>query len=993
MNRRPNPAFSEFESGVRPSLPTPPAKKVLIVMMPFATPEFPGLGPTLIRSILIAAQIPTDIVYGNLVFSKLIGADPFVENALSELPICEIAFTPYYFGTDVRKAAEELRQYVLELAVMPEAHTAARFIDIVENAGRCVESMFRSIAWDDYDVVGFSLLMGQTVASLALAKRIKAAFPHITIIVGGAHTQAPMGDEMLRSFPEFDYVLPGEADGVVAPFVEELRRGTRKDFTTGGVLYRDDQGKVRSSGDAEPFLKLDSLPVPDFSEFFAQMEALGLNHIQPYMPLETSRGCWWGEKHHCTFCGIDDKIMVYRSKTPSRVLHEILALSQKHSYTEFFTVDSIINFKFFNELLPTLGELRRKRAWDFTFFFESKSNINRDQARRFRDGGVNHVQPGLETFSDHVLELMDKGTTGARQIQCLKLLAENNITADWNLIFCNPGETEEDYREIIDVIPFIHHLPPLHAGGLIPMQINRYAPYYNQPGHYGIKNIRPKRYYKLIYPDPSVDLDRLSFYFDCDFDIPPTQKLQTCYRTLEERLDEWRACYVPDALLQSRGPGFVKIVDRRSWEPNVPTPTSAERVYVLDGVAADIFIYCDDIRTMAQVSHAFGYACDAEQIRGFIDHLVALRLIYRSPSDQVISLPILREAEERFRFVPGQPVKAPTTRLSLAMAHPAHSDEPIRDVGELALLAHERSVGQTIKAGKQVLLASVRSGRGPVSEPRYAIRADERPAATIIAEIEDITRNTQSLRLQLEGLHLGRDRHVELLQALASRRSESFFGFEFGCDVTQVPGTALSGLMREAGISSSTLRLLPSAEDQSPISANLRRVEAVKNLSGAGIEVIWDLDERTVLLDEEDYGSMVAICESARHLPPPRLPAGDRTSRTADMVIRWSEQHKPRTLTYARGPGFMRIFDRRLEVGHWRFVCLGDAQADVLLCCDTVKDVATLLAELPDVKESELRRFLNGLVDQEVMCRGPLDQYLALPIRRSIEERWASGDY
>ena len=35
---------------------------------------------------------------------------------------------------------------------------------------------------------------------------------------------------------------------------------------------------------------------------------------------ETARGCWWGERQHCTFCGLNGATMAFRSKTPERVL-------------------------------------------------------------------------------------------------------------------------------------------------------------------------------------------------------------------------------------------------------------------------------------------------------------------------------------------------------------------------------------------------------------------------------------------------------------------------------------------------------------------------------------------------------------------------------------------------------------------------------------------------------------------------------------------------
>ncbi len=962
-------------------------KKALIIAMPFATPEFPPLGATLIRSVLVASGIPTDMVYGNLVFSKLISGNLFVEKTLTQIPICEIAFTPYYFEKTVEEAAETLRQYVLELAVVPEFHTPQRYTTIVENAGKCIESLFQSIRWEDYDVVGFSLLMGQTVASLALSKRIKAAHPQISIIIGGAQTQPPMGEEMLRSFRDFDYVLPGEADGIVAQFIQELRRGVRRNFTTRGVLFRDETGHVQSSGEAAPFTDLDSLPVPDFTDFFTQMDDLGLTHIQPYLPVETSRGCWWGEKHHCTFCGIDDKAMVYRSKSTPRVLQEILALSQRHQYTDFFAVDSIINFKFFNELLPILGELRRNRRWDLTFFFESKSNISREQVRRFRYGGVNHVQPGLESFSDHVLKLMDKGTTAVRQIQCLKLLAEQDIVADWNLIIRNPGETAADYRETIDLIPFLYHLRPPHEGGLIPMQINRYAPYHNEPQRYGITSIRPKRYYAKVYPNGSADLDRLAFYFDCDFARPQSEEMRRLHASLKTVLEEWRECYVANALLQLNGPNFIKVVDKRSWQPGAPVEAGAEREYLLEGIAAQVFSFCSDIRSVSGVIREFGDACSAEDLIALIHRFVELRLMYRSPSDEVISLPLVAEAAGHFPFVPGAPQRRALPERREALVG-AGSVQGARDLGHAAF-SPDRRAFSVVSIGRRAI-DDIRTSVH--SRIECILHVDRRPANLVIRDLEAMANRTRSLWFKLVGIETERGVDTALLEALARTRGERLLGYEFACELGTVPTSEIAEQMRAAGISSVEVCAAVGRDEPSAIASNLQRIAAVRSLTAAGISVMWELDDRTRSVSMEQRDQMVAICHAARHLPSPTLGNVNHMESLAEALRLWSTTYRSRMLTYARGPEFVRVFERRKNDRNWRFISLRGVYGEILLRCDRPKDVAVLRSELSGPTEAEIRRCLDSLVAQGVMCRGSNDQYLALPIRRAMNEFWASGD-
>lgn len=626
--------------------------------MPLATPEFPGLGPTLIRSILERDGIACDILYGSLVFSRIAQGDPWVEHQLTKLAASEIIFSPYYFDTTPGAAADYLHEYLRRLSGQPELLSKERVRRLVDMAGRCLDEIDAAVPWERYDIVGFSTMMQQTVASLALARRVKEHHPDIHVVFGGANAASPMGEELLRSFPEIDIVVDGEADAIVTPLVRALRDRPGQQPPVPAVLYRDAGGAVRRTAPAQPLRALDDLPVPDYAPFFAQMSANGINHVQPYLQIETSRGCWWGQKHHCTFCGIDDLVLQYRSKSSQRVLDEILTLSERHAYVDFFAVDSIIPIDFVRTLLPQIGLLRAHGELDLSFFFESKSNLTRAQMQTFRFGGVNSIQPGIESFSDHVLELMDKGATGARQVQCLKLMAESNVIANWNLIYKNPLETADDYRHQIAAIPFLHHLPPLHGEGLTQMLLNRYAPYHSAPERFGITNIRPLEWYPHVFAREGLDLDALAFYFEYDHPTLEDAELADLHRELGAAIERWRASWREDALVQRRGPGFVEIEDRRVLPGANGRDEVRDEVVVVTGVWAEVFTACDEVTTYSGLVKRFAHRVAEEELQAFLDELHARRLLYRSESGQIVNLPLLLASRDRHRHVPS-PAPAP----------------------------------------------------------------------------------------------------------------------------------------------------------------------------------------------------------------------------------------------------------------------------------------------------------------------------------------------
>src|SRR5207249_2694875 len=123
-------------------------------------------------------------------------------------------------------------------------------------------------------------------------------------------------------------------------------------------------------GRAPMVTDLDALPEPNYDDYFAATRQADLpEHVRGYpvmIPFETARGCWWGAKHHCTFCGLNALGMAYRSKSPARVLQGIDDLSQRYDLYSLLSVDNILDQRYLREVFEPLARQHR----DYTFFFE-----------------------------------------------------------------------------------------------------------------------------------------------------------------------------------------------------------------------------------------------------------------------------------------------------------------------------------------------------------------------------------------------------------------------------------------------------------------------------------------------------------------------------------------------------------------------------------------------------------------------------------------------
>jgi ribosomal peptide maturation radical SAM protein 1 len=167
---------------------------------------------------------------------------------------------------------------------------------------------------------------------------------------------------------------------------------------------------------------MDSVPIPDYWDYFEQLKLAPASRGMRYVRLlmQTSRGCWWGAKQHCTFCGLNGNTMVFRSKSPEAVLRELSYFTEEYGAREVSCVDNILDIKYVQTLFPKLIE----RGSQIKLFYETKANLRFEQLATLWKGGVHSIQPGIESFSTEVLRLMQKGTTGLKNIQLLRWCRE-----------------------------------------------------------------------------------------------------------------------------------------------------------------------------------------------------------------------------------------------------------------------------------------------------------------------------------------------------------------------------------------------------------------------------------------------------------------------------------------------------------------------------------------------------------------------------------------
>jgi len=330
---------------------------------------------------------------------------------------------------------------------------------------------------------------------------------------------------------------------------------------------------------------LDTLPYPSYDDFFAQHRSLGLETGNLILPVETSRGCWWGEKHHCTFCGLNGLAMTFRAKSPARAMEEIRDLARRYGISKIHTVDNILDMRYFKEMLPQL----RDQRLDLRLFYEVKSNLSREQVRLLREAGVNAIQPGIESLSSSVLRLMRKGCSALQNIQLLKWCKELGIACSWNLLYGFPGEDPASYDAMVHLIDALHHLEPPYVCN--PIRLDRFSPYFKDSEALGMRNVRPNRWYRHVYDLPDKDLSNLAYYFD--FDYADGRNSEDYTEGVREAIRRWRATSGNRLLLYTDEDDRLVIWDFRL---NASQTTTA-----LTGAERAVYLFCEQNQPLAAI--------------------------------------------------------------------------------------------------------------------------------------------------------------------------------------------------------------------------------------------------------------------------------------------------------------------------------------------------------------------------------------------------------
>ncbi len=369
------------------------------------------------------------------------------------------------------------------------------------------EELIQPVVATRPDLIGFSILYQQQVIFAALLAKLLKRHSQAKIVVGGAQLSVMTAPEKLFTTPlvqkndqapeihckeYFDYLIPGEGE---KGLYHLCQADNAADLTNvpGLIYFNNDELRINPPDTAE----INSLPYPDFSQFKLDEYLTP----EPVLPLMTSRGCSWAK---CSFCTHHHSYLRYRTRKVEECVEEIKALQKQYNCNVFYFYDEMIPPKRFKMLAEKIIDAGIEIHYGA--YAKPVGSFSYKLCDLLKRSGCQVLQWGVESASQRVLDLMDKGT----KIQVVEKVLNNSTRAGiYNLIFILFGFPSETVKELHETLSFLdrnrEHIHALSSGTFVLTEGSRI---HGKPEVFSISRISKHRNSSLLYPVLDYDVSQ-----------------------------------------------------------------------------------------------------------------------------------------------------------------------------------------------------------------------------------------------------------------------------------------------------------------------------------------------------------------------------------------------------------------------------------------------------------------------------------------------------
>jgi len=355
-----------------------------------------------------------------------------IQEGLGYLPPLGLLYLGTWINERTRHKAEVLDAYVREMS----------FDD--------VEAYVRRTKPDAVGITAMTYTLIDAVDAARVVKKVDASIP---VILGGPHTS--LFPKEAVGLPCIDYVVLGEGEVPLGQLLDRIEESGRLP----GTGWRGEDGLPREGTCVEDlpavldkctqkqkhryfFQDLDDLPIPNRALTPYRMYSTVVSKRPPTTIMVSSRGC----PYSCSFCYTAGG-KKYRERTPSSVVDEMrasvaLGIHEFLFFDETFTINKERIYQVCDAIIASGLDV----LWDVRARVDC---VDEPLLRRMKEAGCGRVQYGIESGTQRVMDILNKGTTLEQAREAIRLTRRVGLSTYADFMIGAPGESREEIMETL----------------------------------------------------------------------------------------------------------------------------------------------------------------------------------------------------------------------------------------------------------------------------------------------------------------------------------------------------------------------------------------------------------------------------------------------------------------------------------------------------------------------------------------------------------------
>jgi anaerobic magnesium-protoporphyrin IX monomethyl ester cyclase len=348
------------------------------------------------------------------------------------------------YGVHFRAGGKNPPFGLLCLAAMTRAHGYLTGLIDGENVGLSVDEVVDRILREGARVVGLTAVTISIHVAGEIARRIKALDPKVVTILGGPHFSSTP-QETLKRYPCFDFGVVGEGEETIIELLQYLRNREGAVENIRGIVFLQGEERI-ATGPRERIRVLDSLPLPayDLLEHIAGNYGPAIHSVKrlPASMIVSSRGC----PGKCVFCDRTTFGNELRAYSAEYLLRLVKYLKDTFGVNEIHFNDD--NFLVFRKRNRAFCHSLRKQGIEISWSCLGRVDaIDRETLLLMKEAGCWQIDFGIESGSQTILDMLQKGTTTEMNRRAIALVHESGINAKANFMIGTPLENHRTIQE------------------------------------------------------------------------------------------------------------------------------------------------------------------------------------------------------------------------------------------------------------------------------------------------------------------------------------------------------------------------------------------------------------------------------------------------------------------------------------------------------------------------------------------------------------------